>query len=146
MDPNNPLFQGYPETSLQAIHNFADVVNGYAQFVVPITTPASQQLAVQSFITTMMPLTSTPSTSGPTFMSLFPLAMMSYATQLALGMQPTFTATPPVTPLILDSVWQIGLNGGTTQQVISAMVPIIDTWFKTGIAVNNTSGATITWL
>lgn len=143
MDPNDPLFQGYPENSTLAIQNFANAINNYAKFVVPVTTPVSQQLGVQAFITTMTSITIQP---GPTFQSLFPTALTMYATQLGLGMAPAFTGSPPVTPLQLDPVWEIGLNGGTTQAVITALVPLIDAWFRTGIAVNNASGVTTTWL
>ena len=81
MDPNDPLFTAHPDTAVLAMKNFADAIDGYAKFVIPLTTPASQQLGVQSFISVMTPLTLPQTQASPTFMDLFPLAMTAYATQ-----------------------------------------------------------------
>ena len=139
MDPNDPLFTGFPENATLAIQNFADAINGYAQLVVPFTTPVSQQLGVQAFVNVMTPVTVPPTEQSPTFMDLFPPALMAYATQLALGMAPAFAGVPPLFTIELEPAWQIGLNGGTTQQVISSLVSIIDPWFRSGTAVQRWS-------
>ena len=146
MDPDYPSFRGFPEDVTLAIQNFADAINGYAQFVVPLTTPVSQQLGVQAFVTTMTPITVPPTEVSPTFMDLFPQALMAYATQLALGMAPAFAGVPPLFPIELEPSWQIGLNVGTTQAVITSLVSIIDPWFRSGTAVNTTTAAVVIWL
>jgi len=143
IDPPDPNL--HPDTTQLAITNFANAINGYASLVFPLSVGATP--GVQAFISTMSPLNAPP-TQPPstTFMILFPQAMLAYATALGVGMAPAFASTPPVSPLNLDSVWQIGLNNGTAQAVVSAMVPIIDTWFRTGIAINSVSGVTTPWL
>jgi hypothetical protein len=75
-----------------------------------------------------------------------PLSITSFASALVPGFLPLFIATPPVTPLILLPAYNIGLLGGTAKDVLDIMCPIIDTWFKTGIAVNQNTGVTTTWL
>jgi len=144
MDPGDPNL--HPENVTLAIQNFANAINGYANLVVPLTTPVSHQLGIQAFINTMNPLTLPQTEQSPTFMDLFPPALMAYATQLSLGMLPAFTGAPPLFPIELEPAWQIGLNGGTTQDVISSLVSIIDPWFRSGTAVNTASGVVVIWL
>jgi hypothetical protein len=75
----------------------------------------------------------------------FPLAFTNYAAQLGLGMQPNFSATPPPVKIDFSSVYLLGNNGGSAFQCANAMAGIIDVWFRTGLAVNNSSGVTINW-
>lgn len=146
LNPNDPLFKGYPADTTQAIANFAIAINGYAGLVTPPSV--GQALGITAFNTTMAPIAVKPITpTSPTFQQLFPSALLAYATQLGIGMAPAFTGTPPVIPIVLESVWELGLTPGTThQQVIQLLSTTIDAWFRTGLAVNNASGATVTWL
>ncbi len=68
-----------------------------------------------------------------------------YATQIAIGMQPSFTAAPPAMPINFIPVKTLGLNGGTTESCIEILSTIILNWFKTGLATNNGSGVTTNW-
>jgi len=146
MDPPDPMM--HPQDTQQAILNFANAINGYAQFVAPLSNPAFQPLAIQAFQSAMAPLNAPPTAepSSPSFMDLFPQALLMYATQIGLDMAPAFTGTPPITPLNLDAAWEIGLSGGTADAVAASLATTIHAWFLTGLAVNTASGVTITWL
>lgn len=69
----------------------------------------------------------------------------AYATALAIGMNPTFTAAPSTTPLSFQSVIAKGKAGGSNKNCLDLMVDLIDKYFKGGIATNNSSGATSPW-
>lgn len=72
-------------------------------------------------------------------------AIVVYAQQLAIGMAPTFTAAQGVVPIDLSPVKALGASGATNSQCIDLMVNIIDAYFKTGIAINNSSGVSTPW-
>ena len=76
---------------------------------------------------------------------VFTTAFTVFATQLGLGMQPTFSATPPVIPINLVPVFTLPFETPIKVR-INLMSTIIDTWFRTGLAINNISGVSITWL
>ena len=79
-------------------------------------------------------------------LSLLAKSINIFATQLALGMNPTFTGVPPTVPLILDPVKLKGLSGGISSDCVRILVDLINSWFISGTAINNQSGATITWV
>lgn len=150
MDSNDPLFKKYPDTQLSSIWNFAGAINNYLLGIVPpsinttlIIPLATIPVAEQIFIINMMTLSSV---KGFTFMDLFPKALTQYAISIGIGMAPAFVGTAPVIPINMEPVWQIGMSGSSTQDVIEIMATTIDLWFKTGIAVNTVTGATITWI
>ncbi len=69
----------------------------------------------------------------------------AYAISLAVGMNPTFTAAASVIPLSFQSVIAKGKSGGSNKDCVDLMINLIDTYFKSGIATNNSSGSTISW-
>lgn len=75
-----------------------------------------------------------------------PLAFDKHATILAQGMNPLFTGTKPPMLIILTPVFAAGFAGASANTCSILMTDIIDLWYKTGTAVNNSSGATIKWL
>lgn len=71
--------------------------------------------------------------------------VMAYAQQLAIGMSPTFTAAPSVTPLSLSQLSSKGLAGATADSQLDLMIDLIHIYLKSGIATNNSSGVTTSW-
>lgn len=69
----------------------------------------------------------------------------AYATALAIGMNPTFTAAPSSNPISFQTVVAKGMAGGSNKECLDLMVDLIHAYFKTGTATNNSSGATILW-
>jgi hypothetical protein len=69
--------------------------------------------------------------------------LVAYVTQLGLGMQPTFTANPPQRSNLNLQVLSTPNNDASL--VATQLATQIDSWFKTGTATNNTSGATVNW-
>lgn len=69
----------------------------------------------------------------------------AYATALAIGMNPTFTGAPSPNPISFQAVIAKGSAGGSNKECLDLMVNLINSYFKTGIATNNSSGATSTW-
>lgn len=143
MDDKSSTFEGSPETGAEFAQKFSSAINAYVSSISPpSTTLSAAQTTLQGSLMTV----------GPPPGMLFPVAitagMTAYATAVALGMQPAFTATPPpapVGPLILASVMPLGMGGAPASTCVTTLASIIDGWFRTGLAVNNTSGATIPW-
>ena len=65
IDPNDPLFTIYPNTTAEAIQNFSNAIDTYAKLVTPVTTPVSQELSKAAFVNVMTPIIVS---NSPTFM------------------------------------------------------------------------------
>lgn len=139
MDKESPTHEGFPENTVEAASRWADAINAYAQSVVPPS--ANAEAARSAFETAMLAV----SADAGNFYTVIKAAFTAYAAQLALGMAPTFTGVPPPVPIVLEPTAAIGLAGGTGSAVAAAMTAIIDAWFRTGTAVNASSGATTIW-
>ena len=143
MDDKSSTFEGSPETGAEFAQKFSSAINTYASSIVPPSTSLSAaQAALQGNLMTV----------GPPPGMLFPVAittgMAAYAAALVPGMLPAFTATPPpapIGPLISAAVMPLGMGGAPASTCVTALASVIDGWFRTGLAVNNTSGVTIPW-
>lgn len=69
----------------------------------------------------------------------------AYAAALAVGMNPAFTGAPSTNQLTFETVIAKGKAGGSNAECLDIMCNLIDIYFKTGTATNNSSGATSTW-
>lgn len=127
----------FPESLEQAAEQWAAAFNDYAKIVTPPSL--TFEAAKQSFKSTFLGITMV---NGIT---QFPQCFINYANALAPGMQPAFSSTPPPPNLNFSPVYALGLSGGSSEQCINMLSNIIHAWMKTGIAVNNSSGATINW-
>jgi hypothetical protein len=128
-----------PKDIAAAASDWATAVDNYASSVVPpSTTAAAAKSAFQSIMMGVDPNTQ----NG---IPLLIAAFTAYATQLGLGMAPTFTGTPPPLPLNIVPVTILGLNGGSADDCAALFATITDAWFRTGLAINNSSGVTIPW-
>ena len=132
----NPIHEGFPKDLEEAAERWATAVNDYASQIIPIST--TSDLAKQSLKSMLL--------TFPTVgIAAFHSGLVSYASQLSLGMLPAFTAVIPPTPPSLESAFLIGTNGGSAEDVANLLSTLIDAWFKTGTAINTSSGVTINW-
>lgn len=140
-DPDSPNFEGFPdpENFQDVVDKWSGAVDNYASQVVPVSVNA---VAAKAAFAAVIATINSDAQNGPVQLVA---AFTAYAAQLALGMQPAFTGTPPITPIVLDSVYAIGLSTGSNGDCLNELVSLIDSWFKTGTAINNVSGATVNW-
>ena len=129
-------FSGFPADINEAAQKWSEAIGDYAQSIVPPTTTISQAKSAMNSVISGI------TNNG---VAQLPISFTNFAASLAIGMQPAFTGTPPSVPVDFSSIYPIGLGGGSSEQVINAMAAIIDAWFRTGIAVNNTSGVSVPW-
>lgn len=139
MDPEYVNFSGFPETTIEVASRWSEIVDNYAKSVLP--TSLSSAAAKSAFNSIMLGISPT----VPNGIALLISAFTAYAASLAGGMAPTFTGVPPITPVNLTPVISAGLGGASGDVTAALMANIIHTWFKTGTAINVSSGATITW-
>jgi hypothetical protein len=137
-DQESPQFERFPKTSIEVAERWSKAIDVYAKAIVPQSTSSAkartEMIAIMSTIS--------PTVDGLTILSQ---AITTYAISLAIGMGPTFVAVPPTIPLALASVAPVGLSGGSSDQCCTLLGEIIDKWFRLGIAVNTSTGATIVW-
>lgn len=139
MDKDYPAFVGFPPTSPAAAARWAQAVFLYAQ---PIIPPSTQALAAKSAMQSQLSsITHTP----PNGDALFRAAFAQFALILAGGMAPAFTATPPVVPIDLSSMYALGNSGANGTVCANQMATLVDLWFRTGIAVPSGGGPPIPW-
>lgn len=130
---------GFPQDNVENASRWATAINNYAQAVTP---PSISSVAARSaFETVMLGMSAELQNGIPIFASAF----TAYAGALAPGMQPNFTATPPPIPINIAPVIPVGVAGAPAQAIAETLATIIDTWFRTGLAINNSSGATVPW-
>lgn len=137
MDSSYPEYENFPNKGEVSIR-WTEAIHTYAKDVIPAVVPTSQEIAKSTLLSSWQAL-------EVDALIAFPAGLTAYTLSLGLGMQPTFTATPPPTPIVLIPVFTLGLAGGSGAQCAEMMAELIHQWFKTGIAINNSSGATIPW-
>ena len=128
-------FVSYPDTFLDSAESWSEAFNNYCLDIIPasITHSAAKEAFKQRFLT-----------MGNGII-IFPQCFVDYAQILATGMQPAFTATAPIGIPNFTPVYSLGYSGATSEDCINLLVSIIHSWMLTGIATNNSSGATIPW-
>lgn len=73
-------------------------------------------------------------------------AIMQYATALASAFAPPYKGIPPSAGLSLSESYAIGKQKGVNPSAVAAsLAKQIDSYFRTGTAVDATSGTTIAW-
>jgi len=128
--------EGFPVSTEEAAVRWSTAFNAYASSVVPSSTTSSlAKSACESVLLSQL------SATNP---SALEVGFTAYVNQLALGMQPTFTAVAPI-GLSLASAFAVGIAGGSAESVATLMSGLIDVWFRTGTATNNSSGVTVPW-
>jgi len=120
-------FLKFPESLVEAADKWSSAILKYSSTIIPpSTTGNAAKLAMQSQLATIQ------DSNGAI---VFPKSIMAFATALSVGMLPNYTGTPPTTPLIMEPIWDIGIEGCSSEQIAGALADLIDSWFKTGIAI-----------
>lgn len=110
--------------------NWSAAVQAYVSGIIPPSTTIAP--SIESFKSLM--LTINPQAQNA--LIVLPQAFAAQAATMAGGMAGAgFTGVPPAAPLNLQPAWNIGTAGGSAAQVLAAMVPLIDAWYRTGIAI-----------
>ena len=136
MDASNGAFVGYPANSIAAAVNWMTAIDNYAQSVIPVsTTAAAAKTAAIAILSAPAP--------GAFFPALIS-ALTTYATTLATGMAPAFTAVPPPAPISFATLLALPLNASVSARV-SLIAGLIDTWFLTGSATPSGGGSPVPW-
>ena len=129
-------FAGFPENVAEAAERWSLAIGNYAAAVTPPSTtfePARQALKSQLLLADSLGA------------NAFIIGLTQYASILGGGMAPAFTATPPPIPIVLEPIFAAGFGGASAVTIANQLADVIDLWFKTGTAINNTSGATVNW-
>ena len=136
IDSSSSIHEGFPGSSSAAAVRWGEAINSYASKILPLsTTSEAAKTALVAHLNTV------PSLGEQGFVN----GLISYASVLSTGMQPTFTGVVPPTPIILTPAFLIGFSGGSSGDVANKLSDIIDVWFRTGTAINNSSGVVTNW-
>lgn len=130
-------FTQFPASVPEAAERWSVAINNYAQLVTP---PSTTFEAARQALKAKLLLADTLGVDA------FKLGLVDYATVLASGMAPAFTGVPPVTPPVFEPIFAAGFAGADSATIATSLSNMIDLWFKTGTAINNTSGVTVTWI
>ena len=129
-------FQGWPSNLSEASERWSLAIGNYASKVIPISS--TFEAARQSLKMQLMNVDSLGQQA-------IVLGLTQYASILGGGMSPTFTATPPPVPIVLIPTFQRGFAGASADEIATELSQLIDTWFRTGTAINNSSSVTVNW-
>lgn len=141
MFEDNPNFQGFPADIFESATLFSEAIKTGCSTIIP--TSISVIPAAFGFYNNLINLSNT-STKQQALIQ-FKAAFASFATTFASGTT-GFVSTPPVTPIPIDSLFNLAVNNQISgDDYLDALCDIIVNWFKTGISVNIASGATINW-
>ena len=121
--------------------DYGTILDNYAKTIIPAIVPGSNEPAKAAFIASMNGV----STSAANFIPVFTSSLTTYAATLGLGMLPLFTAVAPPVPIVIAALVPSGLAGATGAQQAQLLGTLIDAWFRTGTAVNNSSGVVVPW-
>lgn len=134
------LFTNYPSTTLETAERWSQAINSYAIGVFPASVTSSA--AKEAFKGVMLGMSAEAMNGLP----IFKAAFTQYTTILGAGMTAAgFTGTPPPTSIMVESLVPLGLANTPKPAIIAAWVALIDSYFKTGIATNISTGVPITW-
>ena len=142
MDSESPNFVRNPYTIQEANGMFSDALIVLASTIVPLVNAAVFPSAKLAYVNVASGMVMVVPGIAPT---IFPSAMSAFAASLVPGFQPVFTATPPMSPInLLPIIGGAGYNL-TNSQILDIFVPIVVNWFRTGVAVNVSTGVAVNW-
>lgn len=123
----------------QIASSYTNVIDSYASLVTPPSTTSAPARAA------LLGVLQGVTVQAMNLELLLATGLSTYAGILATGMLPAFTGTPPPVPIVLSAIAPLGQQGASASSQASILATTIDLWFRTGIAVNNVSGASIPW-
>jgi hypothetical protein len=136
-DPSFQGFGGFPEDIKETSERWGDIMLDFVSDITPPSTTLNN--SINSFKFEILKLNY--QTGYFHFINAFTLM----ASQLALGMNPTFSAVPPPIPLDIRQIISKGLNGASSPEIARDLSDTIFKWLITGTAINNSTGVTINW-
>lgn len=129
-------FIGWGGSYVDYCYRWANCIKIYAEDIIPESLTLEESAsAMASFLIS----------AGNTFGRVFENSIMAFCQAMIPGMLPDFTGVMPPTLLLLSSVYQVGLNGGSAKEIAEQMAEIIHNWFLQGTAINVNTGVTIKW-
>lgn len=132
-------FVNFPGSYGEASTMWANAFDSYARMVTPVssTSQAAKTAFRQQFMLSQ----------DAQDISFLVSCFVKYVQVLATGMAPTFIATPPLkSALNLRVLEDLGLNGASTFECVNTLTTLVDTWMRTGVAVNSVTGVTTLWV
>lgn len=137
MNADNGRYVGIPKDQVTAANNWANALATYAKDVIPES--ATLELAKAVFITEYSKV------NKDNGKIQIPFAFAQFALELSVGMAPAFAATPPATPIDFSAVEKFPMKKESISSIVQMTALILDTWFRTGIAVNSATGVSLIW-
>lgn len=132
-------FDGFPDSIEASAERWSEACRKYCETIAPpsLTLDQSKEAMRQELLKI-----SVGSVNGSIQIAL---AFRKFAEVLGTGMNPTFTGIAPPSLIDFSTVYSIGFSGGSSSEVARLMANIIQLWFTSGTAINNSSGVTINW-
>ena len=128
----------YPVDAGSAAFLWQEALRAYLTGLVPPSTaiiPATVEFGKDILIA---------SGNVPNGVVMIKLAFEKLAISTGVGMQPNFTATPPINfPISL--IIEVGYDTTSREQGLDVWCDAIDAWFRTGIAINNQTAISTPW-
>lgn len=134
------LFSNPPNSFSGCAAQWATAMRLYAQSIVPASVTVTVAAdTLQTALTGIFTASNSQLTA-----TQMDAAFAQFATFIAIGMGPAFTGTPPVSPVNFALLFVTAET--TTEAAVDKVVNRIDTWMRTGTAVQTTTPfATVTW-
>jgi hypothetical protein len=132
-DASNPIHEGFPKDITEAASRWSLAIDKYASQMEPTSSTFS---AAKGILETALLQVVTGGTNA------FITAFTQYVASIAGGQS---TGVPPPTPIVLQPSFNLGLSGSSADEVAQSLADTIDTWFRTGTAINTTSSNVENW-
>ena len=142
------IFESPPLTVEGCAEAWAEAMFSYSALLTP---PVSPPVAAQAALTTQLVSIFSAATSAPVDPNVAALRMeeawYTFAVSLGAGMLPPFTASPANIPLLggvgFSTLFEE--RPDTTLEAAQNVGNAIDSWMRTGTAVNSTTSVTVPW-
>ena len=135
-------FIEFPKDCIEATEKWSEALYKYTQNIVPLSTTAI--LAKDAMKNQLQGICS--SVSLVDSATIFESAILQFAQVLGNGMQASqFTSIPPSSSLNLATLFLESLAGGGALNFATKLTTKLDSWFKTGVAVQNITGVSVNW-
>lgn len=130
------LFSAPPPTTAACAQAWANALGGYAA---GISFPSTTLVAATNTLSLSLLSFNTPGAA----VAVLEAGFAVFAATLAVGMLPDFAATPPPGPVGFATF--VLSTRDTYEQAARAAATLIDTWMRTGIAINVLTSASFPW-
>lgn len=132
-DASNPIHEGFPKDITEAASRWATAIDKYASQMEPTSSTFS---VAKSILETALLQVAIGGTNA------FITAFTQFAVSISGGQS---TGIPPPTPIVLQTSFNLGLSGSSADDVSQSLADTIDSWFRTGTAINTTNSNVENW-